>query len=133
MAYLKPPVFVRKVFNPMAMRFGLSGSEKLVVPRRRSGEDQELPVIPVEHGGARYIVSTRGESDWVRNLRAAGGRGKLQTRGGESGFTATEVPTEEREPIIAAYREKAGKTVEAYWKKLPDAADHPTFRIETDG
>jgi hypothetical protein len=133
-AYLKPPLFVRKVFNPIAMRFGLSNSERLVVPRRRSGEDQELPVIPVEHGGARYIVSTRGESDWVRNLRAAGGRGTLHGRGGGAvGFTATEVPVGEREPIIAAYREKAGKTVEAYWKKLPDDADHPTFRIETDG
>lgn len=133
MAYLKPPLFVRRVFNPVAMRFGLSGSEKLVVPRRRSGEDQELPVIPVEHDGARYIVSTRGESDWVRNLRAAGGRGRLQSRGGAVGFTATEVPIEERGPVIAAYREKAGRTVRPYWEKLPDDADHPTFRIETDG
>lgn len=130
MAYLKPPVLVRRVFNPLAMRFGMGGSQTLVVRRRVSGQDQVLPVIPVEHEGARYIVSTRGESDWVKNLRAAGGHGEIR-RGRWSGpFTANEVPVDQRDAIIAAYRELAGKTVEAYWKKLPDAQDHPTFRIE---
>lgn len=129
MAYLKPPVFVTRVFNPIAMRFGLGGSQTLVVAGRTSGKDQVLPVIPVEIDGARYIVSTRGESDWVKNLRAAGGRGEIR-RGMFSGpFSAIEVPVEGRGQIIAAYREKAGKTVEAYWEKLPDDEDHPTFRI----
>ncbi|MEA2478615.1 MAG: hypothetical protein QOJ07_537 [Thermoleophilaceae bacterium] len=130
MAYLKPPLFVRKVFNPLAMRMGMSGSHKLVVPRRKTGEPQQLPVIPCVHEGARYIVSTRGESDWVRNLRAAGGRGELQGKIVSGGFQATEVPVAERAPIIATYRETAGKTVEAYWKKLPDPEDHPVFRLE---
>ncbi len=130
MAYLKPAGFVRKVFNPLAMRLGLGGAQTLVV-RRRSGEDQVLPVIPVEHQAARYIVSTRGESDWVKNLRAAGGRGQIR-RGDWSGeFVATEIPVDQRGPVIAAYRAKAGKTVESYWDKLPDPADHPTFRIDS--
>ncbi len=130
MAYLKPQAFARRVFNPLAMRFGIGGSQTLVVRRRVSGKEQVLPVIPVEHEGSRYIVSTRGESDWVKNLRAAGGRGEIR-RGRWSGpFTATEVPVQESGPVIAAYRELAGKTVEAYWKKLPEPEDHPTFRIE---
>lgn len=37
---------------------------------------------------------------------------------------------EERPPVIAAYRALAGKTVEAYWRKLPDPADHPVFRLD---
>ena len=94
MAYLKPPLFAKRVFNPLAMRFGISGTETLVVPRRRSGEPQRVPVIPVDYQGARYIVSTRGESDWVRNLR------------------------------------EAGKTVDTYFEKLPEAEDHPIFRVE---
>jgi hypothetical protein len=130
MAYLKPPAFTRRVFNPIAMRFGLGGSATLVIPRRRTGELQELPVIPVEHDGAKYVVSTRGESDWVRNLRAAGGEGELRSRDTTQAFRATEVPVEERPPIIAAYRSKAGKTTESYWSKLPDPVDHPVFRIE---
>ena len=124
MAYLKPPVFVKRVFNPIAMRFGIGGSEALVVRRRTTGEPQRIPVIPVEHAGSRYVVSTRGESDWVRNVRAAG-----QVDVGDTTFAVAEVPVAEREPIIAAYREKAGKTVKAYWEQLPDAADHPVFRL----
>ena len=130
MAYLKPPLFVRRVFNPLAMRLGMGGSQTLVVPRRKTGRDQVLPVIPVEHAGSRYIVSTRGESDWVKNLRAAGGMGEIRRGEWSGSFQATEIPVEERSSIIAAYREKAGKTVEAYWKQLPDDADHPTFLIE---
>jgi deazaflavin-dependent oxidoreductase (nitroreductase family) len=129
MPYLKPPYFVRKVFNPVAMRFGMSGSEALVVERRRSGEPQRIPVIPIEHDGARYVVSTRGESDWVRNVRAAG-EVELEGKGGTERLRAIEVPAAERAPIIEAYRAKAGRTVEAYWKKLPDPADHPVFRLE---
>ncbi len=132
MAYIEPPVFARKVFNPLAMRLGLGGSQTLVVPRRKSGRDQLLPVIPVEHAGARYIVSTRGESDWVRNLRAAGGRGEIRSGEWSGSFRATEIAVEQREPIIAAYRKKAGKTVEGYWEKLPEPEHHPTFRIESD-
>jgi hypothetical protein len=128
MAYLKPKPFVKHVFNPMAKRFGISGAHTLAVKRRQTGETQEIPVIPAEHEGSRYIVSTRGESDWVRNMRAAGG---CEIDG--EPFTATELPPEEREPVIAAYRQTAGKMVDGYWKKLPDAKDHPVFRIDPAG
>ena len=129
MAYLKPPVITQKVFNPLARRLGAFGTETLVVRRRRSGTEQLIPVIPVEHGGARHVVSTRGESEWVRNVRAAG-EVELRGKGSAQRFRAVEVPLAERAPIIAAYREKAGRTVETYWKQLPDAADHPVFRLE---
>jgi deazaflavin-dependent oxidoreductase (nitroreductase family) len=129
MAYLKPPVFARRVFNPLAMRFGIGGSNTLVVAGRGTGAPQRVPVIPVEYGGDRYLVSTRGESDWVRNLRAAGGRGQLERRSRLEAFAATELPVAEREPVLAAYRKLAGKTVDPYFKKLPDPADHPVFRI----
>ena len=125
MAYLKPPLFARKVFNPIAMRFGLSETEPLAVRRRRTGRLERVPVIPVEHEGARYVVSARGESDWVRNAREAG---EIEL-GGER-LRASEIPVEGRAPVIAAYRAKAGKFVDSYWKKLPDAADHPVFRLE---
>jgi deazaflavin-dependent oxidoreductase (nitroreductase family) len=132
MAYLKPNAFTRKVFNPVAARFGIGGSTTLVVPRRRTGAAQRIPVIPVEHEGSRYIVSTRGESDWVRNMRAAGG-GEIESKGNLEAFRATEVPVEQREPILAAYREKAGKMVDTYWKQLPDPGDHPVFRVDPAG
>jgi hypothetical protein len=129
MAYLKPPAFVKHVFNPIAKRFNIGGANELRVRRRQSGEQQSIPVIPVEHEGARYIVSTRGESDWVRNMRAAGAC-ELAGKSGTARFTAIEVPVAERGPIILAYRDTAGKTVTQYWEKLPDDADHPVFRLE---
>ncbi len=130
MAYLKPPLVVRKVFNPIAMRFGIGGARALVVERRTSGGLQRVPVIPVEHDGARYLVCPRGETEWVKNLRAARGAGELKPGGR---FSATEVPVAERGPVIEHYREVAGAAVKGLFEKLPDPADHPVFRIEPTG
>jgi hypothetical protein len=125
MAYLKPPVFVQRVFNPIAMRLGIGGSKALSVRGRTTGELQRIPVIPIEHEGARYIVSTRGESQWVRNVRAAG-----SVDVGATTFRATELAVDERAPVIATYRAVAGKTVETYFTQLPNAEDHPVFRLD---
>ena len=133
MAYVKPPWFTQKVANPIINFLGVGGAETLSIVGRQSGEPEKIPVIPVEYEGSRYIVSTRGESDWVRNLRAAGGKGQLGKGGSVEMFQATEVPVEQRPPIIEAYRKKAGRTVDAYWKTLPEPADHPTFRLEMIG
>lgn len=124
MAYLKPPWFTANVFNRIAMATGLSGTKTLAVSRRAGGQKQQVPVIPVEVGGVTYVVSTRGESDWVKNVRADSG-----VRLGDTDYTAAEVPVEQRAPIIAAYRPLAGKVVEGYWRKLPDDADHPVFAL----
>jgi hypothetical protein len=130
-AYLKPAVFTRKVFNPLAMSLGIGGSTALVVKRRSSGATQEVPVVPVSYDGAEYVVSARGESEWVRNVRSAG-RLELRRRGAGTAYKAVEVPVSERPAVIAAYRAKAGRAVAGLWKQLPDDGDHPTFRLETE-
>ncbi len=130
-AYLAPAWFTRKVFNPLAMRLGIMGSEELIVPGRRSGRPLRVPVIPVDHDGARYLVSTRGESDWVRNLRAARG-GELHRRGRVHRFAADEIAVGDRPPVIDAYRAKVGREVERYFAKLPDPADHPVFLLDVE-
>jgi hypothetical protein len=43
---------------------------------------------------------------------------------------AVELPVEERPPVIAAYRAKAGREVDRYFTQLPEPADHPVFRLE---
>ena len=83
MAYPKPALFMRSVFNRLAMRFGIGGSVTLAVAGRRSGREQTIAVIPMTVAGARYLVSPRGEADRVDNLQAAGGaevRDKPSTR-----------------------------------------------------
>lgn len=132
MAYLKPPWFVTNVFNKIAMATGISGSEALTLIGRGSGVEQQIPVISVDvdlgDGMAKYLVSTRGESQWVKNLRA-NPVVTLKTRTVTARFTAAEIRVDQRAPVIAAYRTKAGKQVDGYFAKLPDPVDHPVFRL----
>lgn len=129
MAYVKPPWITQHIFNPIAMRLGMGGATTLAIAGRSSGNVRTVPVIPVEHKKKTYLVSTRGESEWVRNLREAG-EGELRGKGGTQRFRATELPVDQRPPIIEAYKQKAGKTVEGYFKHLPSAEDHPVFRVD---
>jgi deazaflavin-dependent oxidoreductase (nitroreductase family) len=101
------------------------GVQKLSVRGRRSGQARSVPVIPIEVDGARYLVSPRGEADWVKNLRAAG---ECELKGKR--FRAEEVPVEEREPILARYQKVAGRAVKSHFDALPSPSDHPVFRIE---
>jgi deazaflavin-dependent oxidoreductase (nitroreductase family) len=111
------------------MRFGIGGAVPLTVRGRRSGQPRRIPVLPVEYTGASYLVSPRGETEWVRNLRAAG-EGTLERDGRSEPFRAVEVPVGERPPILDVYRTIGGRTVKGYFDQLPDAADHPVFRMD---
>ncbi len=131
MAYLKPPALTRRLANPLAMRLNARGVATLTLVGRRTGEAHKVPVIPVEVGGSRYLVSPYGESDWVRNLRAAG-KGELSRKGRSEAFHAVEIPADQRGPVISRYREVAGRAVDSFFTKLPDARDHPVFQIGSD-
>jgi deazaflavin-dependent oxidoreductase (nitroreductase family) len=128
MVYLKPPATVTKIFNRLAMHSTLWDVHTLEVVRRNAVDPQRVPVIPLDHDGSIFVVSTRGESDWVRNVRAAG-KVRLGQKGQFETYTATEVPEDKRGDILTAYRKKAGREVNAYWKRLPGDRDHPTFRL----
>jgi deazaflavin-dependent oxidoreductase (nitroreductase family) len=75
--YVQPDWFTRNVFNPVVARFtrwGISlwGSRVLSVPGRVSGEIRSNPVNVLDVDGRRFLVAPRGETQWVRNVRAAG-------------------------------------------------------------
>jgi deazaflavin-dependent oxidoreductase (nitroreductase family) len=122
MAYLEPPWFVRTVFNRIARLTGMSGAQTITVAGRTSGQPQRIPVIPVDVGDRRYLVSTRGEAEWVKNVRT-----HPELKVGRTAFTAQEVPVADRGAVLAAYRAKAGRAVDGYFRRLPDDADHPVF------
>jgi deazaflavin-dependent oxidoreductase (nitroreductase family) len=128
MTYLKPPAITRRLSNPLAMRTNAGGVATLTVVGRHTGEPHKVPVIPVDVGSCRYLVSPYGESEWVRNLRAAG-KGELSSKGHSVKFDAVEVQVEERGDIIARYRQVAGRVVNRYFAKLPEARDHPVFKV----
>lgn len=121
-------------------RHGISlmGSAELSVRGRKSGQMQRIPVNPFTYGGVQYLVSARGHSQWVRNMRAAGG-GELRVGRKVRAFTVEEVPDAEKLPVLRGYLEKWGWEVNQYFKgvtaKSTDAEmeaaadDHPVFRI----
>lgn len=128
MAYLKPPWFTRTIFNKVAMATGVGGSETLTVTKRVSRQPQKIPVVVPEVDGVKYLVSTRGETEWVKNVRA-----DAEVLVGDQPFIAAELPVAQRGPIIAVYRPLAGKVVEGYWRQLPNDADHPVFALTPKG
>jgi len=92
-----------------------------------------VPVVVLEHDGHRYRLAAYGDTVWSRNLRAAG-IGRLGGRGTVQEFTTTEVPAEQRPPLIGAHLQQFGTlpTVASTFRALPDPADHLTFRITGD-
>ncbi len=73
-----------RLFSPI-LRFLLNagvplGFNRLVSIRgRKSGLTRTTPLAVIEVGGRRWVWSPWGESQWVRNLRAAG-RATIATR-----------------------------------------------------
>jgi hypothetical protein len=128
MADLKPPAMVTKIFNKLAMHSTLWDVHTLEVAQRNAVDPQRVPVIPLEYEGSLFVVSTRGESDWVKNVRAAGVV-RLGQKGNFTTYAATQVPADERAAILTAYRKKAGREVNGYWRRLPGDPAHPTFKL----
>ena len=125
--YLKPNWILSRVANPIIMRLGVATT--LAVRGRKTGSWRTVPVNVLEVDGHRYLVAPRGETEWVRNLRAAGG-GELRRRGSVEPFRAVEVPATEKPRLIELYRQRWGKQTAGQFAALPYPADHPVFRIE---
>jgi deazaflavin-dependent oxidoreductase (nitroreductase family) len=143
--YHKPDWFTRNVFNPVVAglhRLGLSlqGSQTLAVRGRKSGEIRTNPVNPFELGGRTYLLSPRGTTQWVRNLRVVG-EGELRSGRKVRRFHATEVPDSEKLPVIRLYMDKWAWEVKGFLgidAKASDdeirriAPDHPAFVLSFD-
>lgn len=141
------PSWAAKLFNGFVEALGslgvsVYGSMNLAVRGRRSGEWRTVPVNLLVHEGRRYLVAPRGETQWVRNLRAAGS-GELRLGSRREPVRVIELPDAEKPPLLRAYLEKWRFEVAAFFEGVgPDASDedlrriaprYPVFRIETAG
>lgn len=126
-------------------RHGVSllGSAELSVRGRSSGRLQRIPVNTHAYDGAQYLVSARGHSQWVRNMRVAGG-GELRVGRKIRAFTAVEIADDEQKVrVVRAYLERWGWEVNQYFQGitakstdselLAACPDHPVFRITVEG
>ncbi|MTE21985.1 nitroreductase family deazaflavin-dependent oxidoreductase [Streptomyces sp. TRM43335] len=139
----KPGVLTRHVLNRAVgwlNRRGVevAGSRILAVRGRKSGEWRTTPVNPLEFRGERYLVAPRGHTQWVRNLRAAGG-GELRLGRRVERFTAVELSDDEKPAVLRAYLAKWKWEVGAFFEGVGPTSDdeelsaaahqHPAFRI----
>ena len=106
--YREPGWFTRTVFNRIVQgltRLGISvwESRVLEVRGRTSGEPRRVPVNLLTFEGREYLVSARGEGQWVRNVRAAGGSLDLLVGRRRRAITARELSDTEKVPVLREY------------------------------
>jgi hypothetical protein len=143
--YIKPKsatdFFNLTVARLTKMGISVYGSRVLYVRGRTSGEWRTTPVNPLTlRDGARYLVAPRGNTQWVRNLRADGGRGELHVGRRIEPFLATEVNDDDKPAILRGYLRRwkwevgvffDGVDAKAPEEKLREIAPgYPVFRIE---
>lgn len=141
--YLAPDAFTEKVFNPLVRwlaRHGISlmGSRELRIVGRKSGLVRSNVVNILEMDGRRYLVAPRGTTEWVRNLRAAGGLGELRLGRRVEAFEAVELTDADKLPVLREYLRKwaweVGKFLEGIDNDSTDAelaAVAPGFPVFT--
>lgn len=123
-------------------RAGLSvwGSRVLEAPGRRSGLPRRTPVNVLTLDGRQFLVSARGETEWVRNVRANGGRLTLLLGRRREERVATELPDADKPAILRAYLERWKFEVGAFFGGIgPASSDeeliaaggrHPVFALD---
>jgi deazaflavin-dependent oxidoreductase (nitroreductase family) len=121
-------------------RRGISvwGSRVLYVRGRTSGQWRSNPVNVLTYEGRRYLVAPRGQTQWVRNLRAAAG-GELRVGRRVETFTATELGDADKPAVLREYLRRWKFEVGVFFdgvdanatdaKLLEIAPGHPVFLI----
>lgn len=143
--YRKPGWFTQNVFNKLVAlltRAGVSvlGSRVLEVKGRKSGLPRRNPVNLLTLDGREYLVSPRGETEWVRNVRAGGGQLDLLLGSGRKSYLGRELADDEKVPVLRAYLKRWKAEVGVFFEGVgPDSTDeqiraagpkHPAFLLE---
>jgi deazaflavin-dependent oxidoreductase (nitroreductase family) len=134
---------MRNFMNPqtaLLSKLGISilGSRTLAVKGRKSGQWRTTPVNLLVHDGHRYLVSPRGETQWVRNLRAVG-TGELRLGRRTESFRGRELGDDEKVAVLRAYLRKWGMETGIFFggigarssddKIRAVAPRHPAFEV----
>jgi deazaflavin-dependent oxidoreductase (nitroreductase family) len=142
--YLRPGRSMH-VFNlavAALARAGVSllGSRELRVLGRSSGEWRTTPVNLLVVDGERYLVAPRGQTQWVRNIRVAGG-GELRLGRRIERFRAVEVANQHKPVVLRRYLKRWSWEVGMFFDgvdakssdaTLPEIAPgFPVFKVVT--
>jgi deazaflavin-dependent oxidoreductase (nitroreductase family) len=134
----------RKAVNAFAstlLRLGIPvgrSSYLMTTKGRKTGLDRTTPVILVEGGGERWLVSPYGSVPWVYNVRA---NPEVKLRRGRHvrSVVAAEVGAAEAAPILRCYVRRVRVTAPFFDAKRGDSDEafateairHPVFRLTT--
>jgi deazaflavin-dependent oxidoreductase (nitroreductase family) len=141
--YRAPGWLTRNIANraiAALARRGISmrGSRVLSVRGRRTGEWRSVPVNPLSFADSRYLVAPRGTTEWVRNIRVAGG-GELRLGRTSEPFRVRELGDAEKAPVLREYLRRWKAEVGVFFDGVgPGASDaeltaiadrHPVFEV----
>jgi deazaflavin-dependent oxidoreductase (nitroreductase family) len=121
-------VFARAGIGPIAL---------LTTTGRVTGRPHTVPVVPIDHAGARWLVAAYGPVGWVHNARAAGTVTLRYGRQRDT-YTAREATPAEAGPVLKRYvtiatraRHRFAASVDAPVEAfIAEAADHPVFELQ---
>ncbi len=136
--YRQPGWLTKNVFNravALLTRLGMSvwGSRVLEVPGRSSGVPRRTPVNLLTLDGHRYLVSPRGEGQWVRNVRANDGRLDLLLGRKRTHWVARELADDEKIDVLRNYLRRWKAEVGVFFDGVgPDSSDDELRRIAPD-
>ena len=135
-----------RVLNAAQARLAAAGAGPrwlvmVEVTGRCTGRTISFPAVIADYDNGRYLVSMLGEdTNWVRNVRASGGRAVL-CHGDREPVMLQEVEVDQRAPILRCYLQRAPGArahipvdrrapVEEF---EPVAAHYPVFRVTAAG
>jgi hypothetical protein len=131
--------FNRVIMALQRLGFVVGSMHVLAVPGRRSGVFRSTPVSLLTVDGDRYIVSGLDDADWVLNARVAG-HGMLRRGRTEEHVSLTELPVEDRAPILREFPKLIPQGVPFFTRLYGVTADPeqfaglaatcPVFRVE---
>jgi deazaflavin-dependent oxidoreductase (nitroreductase family) len=124
--------------SSVVARLGMSSRTAVIFTTgRTSGETRSTPVDLTRVDGEVYVVGIYGPKSWVLNLRADPAC-RVRGKGGETAYTAVELPAAEGAPVLRQYLRESS-LVRDYQDVGPDAsdeameaaaADRPVFRLD---
>ena len=136
------PGWIAKILNRMwavaaSRKVMPNGLVALEVIGRKSGRVVSFPLVMITVDGQRYLASMLGEdAQWVRNVRASGGKAVLRN-GNREDVQLEEIPAAQSAPLLKAYLRAAPGAQPhvpvhkdaplAKFEKI--AAEFPVFRL----
>ena len=122
----RPPSRFEHWFNALVAvlaKLGITFTDgyRLLVTGRKSGKTYAVAVTVPTINNKKYLVAPRGETQWVRNARAAG-QVALEKGKQREQFEVHEIQGAEKLAVLAEYLRRYHKAVQRYFSVSAGAA-----------